>query len=169
MKAEDVTDTLNLALAASGRNQAIVRQRPRLLSDNGTSPATWPNGFRLGTWITCVVRQIIRRPRAKSSGWHQTLKNRILLENYFLPGDLETQIDAFVEHYNHHRYHESLDNLIPAQVYFGRGQTILLQRERIKRKPSNYDACSTAEPPRKCQSRWARASTKSARHLPQKL
>ncbi|TIY08744.1 MAG: IS3 family transposase, partial [Mesorhizobium sp.] len=35
--------------------------------------------------------------------------------------------------YNHRRYHESLDNLTPADVYFGRGQTILLQRERIKR------------------------------------
>ena len=29
------------------------------------------------------------------------LKNRILLENHFLPGDLETQIEAFVDHYNH--------------------------------------------------------------------
>src|SRR6478736_1662879 len=32
---------------------------------------------------------------------HQTLKNRILLENYFLPGDLERKVAAFVEHYNH--------------------------------------------------------------------
>ena len=66
--------------------------------------------------------------------WHQTLKNRILLENYYLPGDLEAQINAFVAYYNHRRYHESIDNLTPADVYFGRGQTILLERERIKRK-----------------------------------
>ena len=66
--------------------------------------------------------------------WHQTLKNRILLENYYLPGDLEAQMDAFVAQYNHRRYHESIDNLTPADVYFGRGQTILLERERIKRK-----------------------------------
>jgi len=66
--------------------------------------------------------------------WHQTLKNRILLENYYLPGDLGTKIADFVSHCNHHRYHESLSNLTPADVYFGRGKTILLQGERIKRE-----------------------------------
>jgi hypothetical protein len=30
----------------------------------------------------------------------------------------------------HRRYHESIANLPPADVYFGRGQTILLERER---------------------------------------
>ena len=35
--------------------------------------------------------------QGKIERWHQTLKNRILLENYFLPGDLEAQIEAFVE------------------------------------------------------------------------
>ena len=72
--------------------------------------------------------------QGKIERWHQTLKNRILLENYYLPGDLEEQIETFVADYNHHRYHESIDNLTPADVYFGRGQTILLQRERIKRQ-----------------------------------
>src|SRR5271170_82553 len=72
--------------------------------------------------------------QGKIERWHQTLKNRILLENYYLPGDLEAQINAFVAYYNHRRYHESIDNLTPADVYFGRGQTILLERERIKRK-----------------------------------
>ena len=72
--------------------------------------------------------------QGKIERWHQTLKNRILLENYYLPGDLEAQIEAFIAHYNHRRYHESLGNLTPADVYFGRGQTILIKREKIKRQ-----------------------------------
>ena len=72
--------------------------------------------------------------QGKIERWHQTLKNRILLENYFLPGDLEAQITAFVDYYNNHRYHESIDNLTPADVYFGRGKTILAERERSKRQ-----------------------------------
>jgi len=72
--------------------------------------------------------------QGKIERWHQTLKNRILLENYYLPGDLKAEIEAFVANYNHLRYHESIGNLTPADVYFGRGQTILMQRERIKRQ-----------------------------------
>ena len=61
-------------------------------------------------------------------------QNRILLDNYFFPADLEAQIKAFVDHYNRQCYHESIQNLTPADVYFGRGQAILKQRERIKLK-----------------------------------
>ena len=45
--------------------------------------------------------------QGKIERWHQTLKNRILLENYYLPGDLEAQIEAFVADYNHRRYHRA--------------------------------------------------------------
>ena len=64
--------------------------------------------------------------------WHQTLKNRILLENCYFPGDLDRQIGAFVEHHNHVRYHESIENVTPADVYFGRAQKILAARRCIK-------------------------------------
>jgi hypothetical protein len=47
------------------------------------------------------------------------MKNRILLDNYYLPGDLERQIGAFVEHYNHVRYHESI-NLTPRRLLWQR-------------------------------------------------
>lgn len=61
--------------------------------------------------------------QGKIERWHLSLKSRILLENYYLPGDLERAVADFVEHYNHRRYHESLDNLTPANVYFGKGSS----------------------------------------------
>ena len=134
MKAEDVTATLELALQSSGLHQAGLTQRPRLLSDNGPSYVS----SDLAAWLSDKGMEHTRgapchpQTQGKIERWHQTLKNRILLENYYLPGDLEAHIDRFVDHYNHRRYHESLQNLTPADVYFGRGQTILLQRERIK-------------------------------------
>jgi putative transposase len=60
------------------------------------------------------------------------LKNRILLENYYLPGQLEARLAQFVDFYNTRRYHESLGNLTPADIYFGRGSTILTRRQNIK-------------------------------------
>jgi putative transposase len=50
-----------------------------------------------------------------------------------LPGDLERQIEAFIEHYNHQRFHESLKNVTPADAYFGRACAIIEKRERIKK------------------------------------
>ena len=104
MKAEDVTDTLNLALAASGcdrtpvssaaasalRQRTVLRRRPN-----------WPNGSQDRDIDHIHGAPSHPQTQGKIERWHQTLKNRILLENYFLPGDLEAQIAAFVEHYNH--------------------------------------------------------------------
>ena len=47
--------------------------------------------------------------QGKIERWHLTLKNRILWENYYLPGEIEARIDAFVPNYKHLRYHESID------------------------------------------------------------
>jgi len=135
MTADDVTATLDLALKASGLNRATVVHRPRLLSDNGSSYVS----ADLAKWLDGQDMDHVRgapyhpMTQGKIERWHQTLKNRILLDNYYLPGALEAGIGSFVADYNHLRYHESLGNLTPADVYFGRGQTILLERQRIKR------------------------------------
>ena len=136
MKTSDVTDTLELALQASGCDQVNVVHKPRLLSDNG---ASYISGD-LADWLNDKGMEHVRgapyhpQTQGKIERWHQTLKNRILLDNYYYPADLRARIEAFVDHYNHQRYHESINNLIPADVYFGRGQSILQRRERIKLK-----------------------------------
>jgi len=134
MRASDVTETIELALAASGCDQAVVQHKPRLLSDNGSC---YISG-ELAEWMQKQEMEHIRgapfhpQTQGKIERWHQTMKNRILLENYYLPGNLEQQIGAFVDHYNNHRYHESLNNVTPADVYFGRDKDILREREKIK-------------------------------------
>jgi putative transposase len=136
MKTSVVTETLELALQASVCDQAHVVHKPRLLSDNGSSYVTGELAEWLGDKKMGHVRGARYHPQTqgKIERWHQTLKNRILLENYFFPLDLEAQIEAFVDRYNHRRYHESIQNLTPADVYFGRGQTVLKQSERIQPK-----------------------------------
>lgn len=140
MRAQDVTDTLDLALAASGCDSATVLHKPRLLSDNGPSYIA----DELAQYIEANKMSHVRgapmhpQTQGKIERWHQTLKNRILLENYFLPSDLEAQIAAFVEHYNHQRYHESLANVTPADAYFGRAAAIIKHRERVKRQTLEY-------------------------------
>ena len=65
------------------------------------------------------------------------------MENYFPPSDLEAQIEAFVDHNNHQRYHEILSNVTPADVYFIRHKALLQQRERIKRKTTRNAALAS--------------------------
>ena len=136
MKAGDVTATLDLALKASGCDRATVVAKPRLLSDNGSSYIAGD----LADYIKDKGMQHVRgapyhpQTQGKIERWHQTMKNRVLLEHYFLPGDLKRQINDFVDYYNNRRYHESLGNVTPADVYFGRDQQILQEREEIKRK-----------------------------------
>ncbi|UWQ31245.1 integrase core domain-containing protein [Leisingera sp. M527] len=81
----------------------------------------------------CAEHHSPRKREGKIERWHQTLKNRVLLENYYLPGALERQIGTFVDYCNNQRYHESLSNVTPAGVYFGRDKAILRESEKIKK------------------------------------
>jgi putative transposase len=136
MTATDVSDTLSLALESSGLESAKVAHRPRLLSDNGPSYVSaelrdWLDDRGMGHTRGAPYHPMTQ---GKIERWHRSLKNQVLLENYYLPGDLKARIGAFVEYYNTERYHESLNNLTPEDVYTARGQTVLNRRRRIKQK-----------------------------------
>ena len=86
--------------------------------------------------------------QSKIERWRQTMKNRVLLENHYLPGNFERQIGVFVEYNTNQRYHESLKNVTPADVYFGRDKAILRKRRRSVNRRSNNAACNTRNKPR---------------------
>ena len=135
MSALDVSNTLDDALAFTGIDQVKVKHKPRLLSDNG--PCYIAN--ELSEYLAAnSMRHTRGRPyhpqtQGKIERWHRSMKNQILLENYYLPGELKIALQNFVRHYNYERYHESLNNLTPADMFYGRGPAILGQREKIKR------------------------------------
>ena len=134
MSARDVSDTLNDALRFTGLAQIKVKHKPRLLSDNGPSYILSELAQYLQDQNMTHTRGKPYHPQTqgKIERWHQTLKNQILLENYYFPSELEDRVRQFVDYYNHERYHESLNNLTPADVFYGRSQSILDERENIK-------------------------------------
>jgi hypothetical protein len=60
------------------------------------------------------------------------MKNRVLPENRFLPGDPERQTGAIAGYYNTARDRESLNTVTPADVCIGRDKAIPRDREKIK-------------------------------------
>lgn len=136
MSTHDVADTLDDALRFTGLDQVKIKHKPRLLSDNGPSYISSELAHYLESQNMTHTRGKPYHPQTqgKIERWHRSLKKQILLENYYFPGELEERIRQFVDYYNHQRYHESLNNLTPADVFYNRGQSILNEREKIKRR-----------------------------------
>jgi putative transposase len=135
MAATDVQATLELALAATGVAHVKVKHRPRLLSDNGPAYLSHDLAEFLKKANIRHTRGAPYHPmtQGKIERYHRSLKNLICLENHYFPDELEQAVSAFVEHYNLKRYHEALNNLTPADVFFGRARELLNRRQDIKR------------------------------------
>ncbi len=129
-----LSTVLDDALRFTGLDEVKIKHKPRLLSDNGPSYISSELAHYLESQNMTHTRGKPYHPQTqgKIERWHRSLKNQILLENYYFPGELEERIRQFIDYYNHERYHESLDNLVPADIFYGRGQSILDKREKIK-------------------------------------
>jgi putative transposase len=131
METNDAKRVVRKALQESGVDDL---HRPRLLTDNGSC------------YISGEFKKFIKQEdlghvqgapyhpqtQGKIERYHRTMKNVVKLENYYFPEELTRAIELFVNYYNNERYHESLENLTPADVYFDRGQEIIIQRQETK-------------------------------------
>jgi len=89
-----------------------------------------------GEYLSLVgTRHIIASPyhprtNGKIERYHRTIKIEINL----MPYELEEAIKAFIDYYNHQRYHEGLGDATPYDVYTGRHLRIIQRRSEVKSK-----------------------------------
>jgi transposase InsO family protein len=134
MTANDVIETLDMARTRTDIDRVRVCHKPRLLSDNGPCYLSKDLKAYLEDRGIKHTRGARYHPQTqgKIERYHRSMKNVINLQHYYLPGELEKEIERFVHYYNNRRYHESLDNLTPADVYFGKKRERLSVRNMIK-------------------------------------
>jgi transposase InsO family protein len=136
MNTNDVELTLEDALAKTGVKSVKVYHRPRLLSDNGSAYRS----KQLAEFLKPLnIKHIRGRPyhpmtQGKIERWHRSMKNVIKLQNYYFPWELEQAIAEWVRYYNQDRYHESLKNVTPADVFYGKEKEVLKKRNQLKEK-----------------------------------
>lgn len=133
MTSNDVKPSVDQALQFAGLTKETA---PMILSDNGKC---YVSSELKSFFADRGIQPINGKPfhpqtQGKIERYHRTMKNVVKLDNYYSPQDLSQAIGDFVQYYNYHRYHESLNNLTPADVYYGRGKSIIKRRQKIKDK-----------------------------------
>lgn len=132
MNAEDVKRTVNTAIEKA---KLKSKAKPKLLSDNG--PCYISSELKTYLKEDMKMKQVHGRPmhpqtQGKIERYHRTMKNVVKLNHFYHPEELIEALGKFVDNYNNRRYHESLQNLTPADVYCGRSERILEKRKQIK-------------------------------------
>jgi transposase InsO family protein len=140
MRTEDVKEVLDLAIQETGVESVKVNLKPRLLTDNGPC------------YVSDELRIYLRDKRmehrrgapfhpqtqGKIERYHRSMKSVILLDNYYFPSELESEISRFINYYNNERYHESINNLKPIDVFKGKSKEIITKRSILKMQTLEY-------------------------------
>jgi len=137
MKAEDVKRTVDSALKKA---RIKTKAKPKLLSDNG--PCYVSNELKKYLKDELKIKQVHGKPmhpqtQGKIERYHRTMKNVVKLNQFYHPEELIETLEQFINNYNNNRYHEALNNLTPADVYYGRTDKILEKRALLKEKTIN--------------------------------
>ena len=139
MSANSLIEVIQEAVDVTGMTDVPVEDRARLLSDNGAGYVS--RAFR--DYLNLVgIRHILAAPyhpqtNGKVERYQQSLKREVNQLPYELPSDLERAIADFVDYYNYRRYHKALSNVTPADVLYGRRETILEHRKEVQLQTIN--------------------------------
>jgi putative transposase len=134
MAANSLIEVVQQAVDATGMTEVPVKNRARLLSDNGAGYVS--RAFR--DYLNLVgIGHILAAPyhpqtNGKVERYQQSLKREVNQLPYELPSRLERAITDFVDYYNYRRYHKALGNVTPADVLYGRREEILKRRKEVQ-------------------------------------
>jgi transposase InsO family protein len=134
MSANSLIEVVQEAVDATGMTDVPVKDRTKLLSDNGTGYVS--RAFR--DYLNLVaIDHILSAPfhpqtNGKVERYQQSLKRVVNQLPYDFPSQLKQAVADFVEYYNHRRYHKALGNVTPADVLLGRREQILAHRKEVQ-------------------------------------
>lgn len=132
MTADDFIEVLEDACIKVGLSKDNM---PNLVSDRG--PAL------ISDDLSCFLNEqnihhILASPyhpqtNGKIERYHKSLKSKVKLHVYGCPNDLKAEVGKFISYYNKNRYHESLGNVTPDDVFYGRREEIIKLRDEKRR------------------------------------
>jgi putative transposase len=136
MTSASISGVVERAVEFTGMKNVSVKDRTRLVSDNGSSYLSHAFEAYLQMLQIRHIRCAPHHPQTngKIERFHETLKARLNLLVYTSVEQLRVAMAEFIEFYNQRRYHEGIGNVRPADVYYGRREEILRRREEQKRR-----------------------------------